>query len=318
MLDTIIQDQIIHIIIFQSVVLLFIWSNITITRRARRHNPPPVFPLVSILVPARNEEKNIARCVQSLLAQDYPSFEVLVLDDQSSDDTRLILDRMADSQPGLKVLSGEPLGGDWVGKNWACSRLAQQAGGELFFFTDADTFHQPQTLRAMVTALMGEQADLLTGFPRQEMHTWGERLLVPFFSWAFYCFYPLALAYRMRMPALTVAVGQMMLFRREAYQATGGHSSVRTFIVEDIMLARRIKASGMRWRVTYAADLISCRMYHGSIEAVNGFTKNLFAAFNFRLLPFVFVFAWLAVMFLKPITSPAINDYRAGTPNPGN
>ncbi len=100
-----------------------------------------------------------------------------------------------------------------MGKNWACSRLAQQAGGELFFFTDADTFHRPQTLRAMVTALMGEQADLLTGFPRQEMHTWGERLLVPFFSWAFYCFYPLALAYRMRMPALTVAVGQRMLFR---------------------------------------------------------------------------------------------------------
>ena len=90
-----------------------------------------------------------------------------------------------------------------VGKNWACSQLAHQAQGELFFFTDADTLHQPGTLRAIVTALMGEQADLLTGFPRQEVHTWGERLLVPFFSWALLCFIPLALAYRLRLPVLS-------------------------------------------------------------------------------------------------------------------
>ena len=201
----------------------------------------------------------------------------------------------------MRVLEGEPLSGDHVGKNWACSQLAEQAGGELLFFTDADTHHQPQTLRTMVAALSGVQADLLTGFPRQEMHTWGERLLVPFFSWSFYCFYPLALAYKIPLPAFSIAVGQMMLFRREAYQAIGGHGSVRSSIVEDLMLARQIKAGGLRWRVTYAADLISCRMYRDSLEATHGFIKNLFAAFNFRLLPFVFVFTWLGVMFLKPI-----------------
>ena len=295
------HDLIITLVVFQSVVLLFILSNIRITRRARRHFPPPVFPLVSILVPARNEERNIAGCVQSLLEQDYPSFEVLVLDDQSGDNTRLILEKIAVSQPRLRVLEGEPLTGDRVGKNWACSQLAHQAGGELFFFTDADTLHQPQTLRTIVTALVGEQADLLTGFPRQEVHTWGERLLVPFFSWAMYCFYPLALAYRLRLPALSFAVGQMMLFRQEAYQAIGGHGGVSSSIVEDLMLARQIKASGMRWRVTYAADLISCRMYHKNHEAMHGFTKNLFAAFDFRLLPFLFIYIWLAVMFWEPL-----------------
>jgi len=257
--------------------------------------------MVSILVPARNEEKNIARCVQSLLAFDYPAFEVLVLDDQSSDSTRSILEKLSRSHSRLQVLDGDPPSGAQVGKSWACSQLARRAQGDLLFFTDADTFHQPETLRALVTALVGEQADLLTGFPRQEVHTWGERFLVPFFSWAMLCFIPLVLAYKLRYPALSSALGQVMLFRREAYLAIGGHDGVISSIVDDLMLARKIKSNGMRWRVAYIADLISCRMYRSSREAIKGFTKNLFAAFDFRLIPFLFVFIWIAVMFWEPL-----------------
>ena len=179
------------------------------------------------LVPARNEEDKIAACIRSLLAQDYPSFEVLVLDDQSSDGTRLILEQIANSHPTLKVLVGKSPQDGLLGKNWACVQLAQQAQGDLLFFTDADTLHHPQTLRASVTALLGAQADLLTGFPRQEVRSWGERLMVPFFSWAILCFIPLELAYRLRLPALSSGVGQMLLFRREAYEAIGGHEQFR-------------------------------------------------------------------------------------------
>lgn len=295
------HNLIIHLIIFQAILLLVLISNIRIIHRARKHASPPVFPLVSILLPVRNEERQIAACVQSLLAQDYPSFELLVLDDQSEDGTKLVLKKIADAHPGLRVLNGTaaPLG--QVGKNWACSQLASQAHGNLFFFTDADTLHHPGTLRAIVTALVGEQADLLTGFPHQEVHTWGERLLVPFFSWAMLCFNPLALAYRLRLPALASAVGQVMLFRREAYLAIGGHDHVSSSIVDDLELVRQIKAAGLRWRVVHVADLISCRMYADSRAAINGFTKNLFAAFDFHLLIFLFVLTWLAVMFLEPI-----------------
>jgi chlorobactene glucosyltransferase len=213
---------------------------------------------------------------------------------------------MAISQPALRILHGEPPSGNQVGKNWACGQLARRAQGELFFFTDADTLIQSDTLKTIVTTLMGEQADLLTGFPRQEVHTWGERLLVPFFSWAFLCFIPLALAYKLRLPFLSIAVGQMMLFRREAYLAIGGHESVSSSVVDDMGLARKIKAEGLRWRVSYIADLVSCRMYHSSREAIDGFAKNLFAAFDYRLLPFLFAFIWLMVMFWEPLIVLAV------------
>ena len=306
MVDYFTRDLIYHLIIFQVVLLLVILSNIWITRRIRHHSPPDVFPMVSILIPVRNEERSIAGCVQSLLAQDYPSFEVVVLDDQSSDGTRAILEKMAISQPALRILHGEPPSDNQVGKNWACSQLARQAQGELLFFTDADTLSRSDTLKTIVTMLIGEQADLLTGFPRQEVHTWGERLLVPFFSWAFLSFVPLTLAYKLRLPFLSVAVGQMMLFRREAYLEIGGHESVSSSVVDDISLARQIKEKRLRWRVSYIADLISCRMYHSSREAIDGFTKNLFAAFDYRLLPFLFAFIWLFVMFWEPLVVLAV------------
>lgn len=301
MVNPFLQDQVLQIIAFQAVILLVLLSNIFLLRRARKHAPPLLFPKVSVLVPARNEEKNIRRCIQSLLAQDYPAFEVFVLDDQSSDSTLAILEQMARTQPRLKVLVGSSPPAGRLGKNWACVQLAQEAQGDLLFFTDADTFHQPQTLRASVTALIGEQADMLTGFPHQELGTWGERLLVPFFSWAFLCFTPLWLAYRLRFPALSNAVGQMILFRRDAYQAIGGHERVVSVIVDDLMLARRIKGAGLRWRVMRLADLITCRMYRSSRETYDGFVKNFFAAFDFHLLTYLFVFMWLGVMFWKPL-----------------
>jgi chlorobactene glucosyltransferase len=301
MVEYLSHTLIIHLLIFQTIILLVILSNMWILHRAKKHTPPGVLPMVSILVPARNEERNIANCVHSLLAQDYPFFEVIVYDDQSTDATRSILEQITVERPKLKVMEGIPLPEGRLGKNWACVQLARQAQGDLLLFTDADTMHQPQALRRIVTAMLGEKADLLTGFPRQEMHTWGERLLVPFFSWALYCFNSLGLAYGLRVPVLSSAVGQMMLFRREAYQVIGGHERVADSIIDDLMLARQIKSAGLRWRFMNLTDLVSCRMYQGSREAFDGFSKNLFAAFDFHLFFFYFAFFWLAILFLEPL-----------------
>lgn len=300
-LDYLLYGLAAHLVVFQSILLLIEISNLWLMRRARRHPSVSSYPKVSVLIPARNEERAIAACVRSLLAQNYPNFEVLVLDDHSTDATLEILQELARADARLGVLSGSALPPGWMGKSWACTQLARQAGGALLLFTDADTVFAPNALGELVRSMQGEQADLLTGFPRQEVVTWGERLIVPFFSWVAYTFLPLVVAYRLRMPGLSTAVGQMMMFRREAYEVTGGHERIRASIVEDLDLTRQVKAAGLRWRVVEVADLISCRMYTTSQEAFEGFAKNYFAAFGFRVLPYLLMFGWLGIMFWLPI-----------------
>ena len=296
---------IISFIFFLLVVLVIILSNILILHRARRHAQPLHFPSVSVLIPARNEENSIQSCVQSLLDQDYPAYEVIVLDDQSSDGTQAILEQIAYSQPRLKLHTGSIPPEGLAGKNWACTQLAQHSVGDLLLFTDADTTYKPQALRLIVSAMLGEKTDLMTGYPQQWVGSWGERLLVPFFSWAMLSFIPLWLAYRLRWAVLSSAVGQMMLFEREAYLKIGGHASLDSAFVDDLTLTRRIKAAGLRWRVMNVSDLIACRMYHSSREAYDGFARNLFAAFDFHLLVYLFVYLWLAVLFIWPLIALA-------------
>ncbi|NJD61011.1 MAG: hypothetical protein FIA98_16575, partial [Anaerolineae bacterium] len=180
-------------------------------------------------------------------------------------------------------------------------QLALSAAGDLLLFTDAATVFLPTALRRIVAAQQGEQAALITGYPRQVVGSWGEKLLVPFFLWAVLCFIPLWLAYRLRLSALSSAVGQMMLFQRSAYQAIGGHAALGDQVVEDMALAKRIKQAGRRWRVMKLTDLVSCRMYQGSRQAFDGFSKNLFAIFDYRLGVFIFVYLWLGMLFLEPL-----------------
>ncbi len=314
-----ISDLIVHLIFFQVVILVISLWNILLVRKARHHTPPSHLPTVSVLVPARNEELNIATCVESLLDQNYPDFEVIVLNDGSTDNTQQILTEIAQREQCLTVLEGQPGPEKHLGKNWACSQLADAARGELLFFTDADTIHHSDTLLGAVAALTGEKVDLITGYPRQILNSWGERLLVPFFSWAVLVFFPLGLAYRISSAIFTTAVGQMMLFRREAYHEIGGHAGVSQSIVDDLALARKIHRNGFRWRVVHISDLISCRMYRTSRQALEGFSKNLFAAFEFRLLPFLFAFLWLAILFLEPLAVLVLNLVgKVPGANPGN
>jgi chlorobactene glucosyltransferase len=168
-------------------------------------------------------------------------------------------------------------------------------------FTDADTRHHPRALCDAVAALLRHGVDLLTAIPRQDVETWGERLVVPLFPWAVSCFLPLTLAHHWRWPAFSASVGQYMLFRRRAYDQIGGHASVRLSVIDDIALGRRIKAQGLRWRLFDAGDRVGCRMYRGFHEACAGFCKGLFPAFGGNASIFVFVWLWLLLVFLEPL-----------------
>jgi chlorobactene glucosyltransferase len=297
--------QLAGIVFFQAVLLLVEFSNLWAFKRLEAHTAHPSQPervqRVSILVPARNEERVIAQCVKSLLAQDYPDFEVLALDDHSQDQTGELLDRLAAQDGRLRVLQGQAIPPGWLGKHWACNQLAEAACGELLLFTDADTRHHPQALREAVAVLQGEKADLLSAWPRQEVPTWGERLVVPLIYWAFFAFMPLIVAIRTRIPSLSAAIGQFMLIRRTAYDQVGGYSALRNHTADDLALARLVKKAGLHWLSLDGGNRVSCRMYTGFVGAFQGLSKNLFPAFDYRLLPFLFVWSWLGDVFLGPL-----------------
>lgn len=294
-------DAIVGILAFQAVVLLVVFSNAAVLVRPRRTGSGTQ-PLVSLLVPARNEAANVGSCVRSLLAQAYPRLEILVLDDRSEDDTRAILERERVRDARLVVLPGEEPPPGWTGKNWACHQLSLAAHGDVLLFADADTvFFEPDAVDKTVGALQASRADLLSGLPRQALGTPGEQLLVPLFYWAFLGFTPLAAHLLWRRAPVARAVGQLMVFRREAYDAVGGHAAVRGSVVDDLDLARRVAGAGLACRILDATSIVSCRMYRGGREAMAGFAKNLFAAFGYAILPYAFAWGWLAYAYLTPI-----------------
>ena len=263
-------------------------------------------PPVSLLVPARNEAAHISACVRALLAQDYPRFEVLVLDDHSTDGTGAQLAALAQTDPRLQVLSGTPLPPGWLGKHWACHQLARAAQHDYLLLVDADTRLAPGALRAAMAAQAEAGAGLVSVVPRQVMGTWGERLLVPLLPWSLFCFLPVPLAHRLQWPALSASVGQFMLFTRAAYERAGGHAAVRATPVDDIALGKRVIANRDGWRLLEGGALVACRMYGGFREALAGFGRTLFAAFDDRAVPFATLWLWLAVVFaLPPVTLAA-------------
>ncbi len=260
-------------------------------------------PSVTILVPARNEEKNIEKCVLSLLQQAYPVFDIIVLDDNSTDATGEILARIVQRHAKLAVMQGTPKPSEWSGKHWACHQLARAAKGELLMFTDADTVHDPNTLQDAVNMLIAEQADLITAMPREEVVTLAEKLVVPVMHWATSTFLPAGIAHRTRYPGLCLANGQFMLYRKEAYEAVGGHEAIKSEILDDVPLAKRIKAANYRWRIADGSRRITCRMYNGFKEVYNGFTRNLFSAFGYNTPFFVFAWTWLLIVYLQPVVT---------------
>ncbi|MCK4334646.1 glycosyltransferase [candidate division WOR-3 bacterium] len=288
-------------IVFLLLLLLIALSNTRSFRRLGDYPAPSRFPRVSILLPARNEERNIAACVRSLLAQDYPDFEVIVIDDESTDRTWEVLEGLTKENKSLKIRKGEPLPRGWIGKHWACHQLVEVAGGELFLFTDADTRHHPNTLREAVAAFEAEEADFLTALPREEAKSLGEKLTIPVMSFGINSFLPVGFAHRTRLSAFCLAVGQFMLFRRKAYEKIGGYEAAKQKVLDDVWFGRRIKAHGLRWRIVDATHYISCRMYTNLGEVSEGFSKNLYATFNNNIPVYILVWLWLTTVFILPV-----------------
>ncbi|HEX6797975.1 MAG TPA: glycosyltransferase [Ktedonobacterales bacterium] len=254
-------------------------------------------PLVSILIPARNEARAIARCVESLARQDYPRCEVLVLDDHSTDQTAAIVAELAARYPRVRLLRGEPLPPGWHGKAFACAQLARAARGGWLLFADADTVHAPHCVSTALAVARRRRAALLTLIPRMIAGSFGEALLLPTTLLTFAGVLPLGLVTTLPSPLVAGAFGPFMLFRRDAYEQLGGHEAVRADIVEDMQLSRLVKRGGGRVVWIDGTDLVSTRLYYGLAEAWQGFAKSAFAATNYSL-PGLLVGAPLCAAFL--------------------
>ena len=315
MIGQFIYQQQIAILAFICVLFLIAVFNVLTIKSLGSSSQTSLYPMVSILIPARNEAQNIEECVYSVLNQDYSSYEVIVLDDESQDATPELLKRLSEGNSKLTVLSGQPLPPGLVGKNWACFQLSQAAQGDLILFVDADTRHHPSMLAEAVSTLITMQADLLSGLPRQELITWGERLILPVLPWAILSFFPIRLLQHLHFSFLSIAVGQFILCKRIAYLQIGGHASIRSSVIDDIALARLFKKNGLKWEFVNLMGRVNCRMYQNFREVIDGLSKNLFAVFGSILPVLLFIWLWLAIVFITPAMSFIL--YIFGVPLPG-
>jgi len=286
-------------------------------RLSRPRRPDPAaWPRLSVVVPARNEERSIEAGARSHLAQDYPPvlLEVIVVDDRSTDGTRAILDALARTEPRLRVLSGvEPPEG-WLGKPHALHQGAAAATGDWILFADADVRYAPSAVSEAVRLLEAERLDFLAVFPAFEMQGFWENVLLPnipisyFFGLGF-----LANSDRHRWMAAGGGAGNLV--RRTAYAAVGGHEGIRGSVIDDIRLAMAVKRGGFRCRMALADDRVTVRMYRGFREVWNGFTKNVAFVFGGAFgLVFLLgtVLTWIAA--LAPVA--ALAAWALGAPIP--
>jgi GT2 family glycosyltransferase len=232
-------------------------------------------PKISVIVPARDEEASLGACLQSLVGQAGIDFEIIVVDDGSTDRTP----KLARSFPGVRVIDAGPLPEGWSGKNNAMSVGAREARAPWLLFTDADTVHLPGSLARTLLEAQQRGAALLSFSPEQEVHGISEKAVMPVI------FAELATTYRpaeVNDPATRVAAanGQYLLISREAYDALGGHAAVRASLLEDVALARAVKASGRRIFFRYGPDAVRTRMYRSFSQLREGWTKNLALLFR--------------------------------------
>ena len=260
------------------------------------------WPRISVLIPARNEAANIGGCLDSLLQQDYPNCEILVLDDESEDGTGALVRDLARRDPRgrLRLLAGGPLPQGWLGKCHACAQLAAAATGDYLLFTDADTTHGARSLANALAVAEQWHVGLVSVLPRQRALTPPEQLLLPLLPFNILALLPVGLVRRRPEPSLSAGIGQFLFFRRGAYVATGGHAAVRDRVLDDVELARGVKAAGYRMALVGGGTSVRCRMYDSYGAIWRGFSKNLFDFYGRSPLATVVAVLAQAALYIAP------------------
>lgn len=258
-------------------------------RQWLRKGEPEKHPLVSVLIPARNEEENIAALLDELSQHDYPNLEIFVYDDLSTDATYETASLKAEKDPRIQVLRGGELPEGWLGKNHGCHRLSLHARGEYLLYLDADVQIKKGLIKNALAHVVRHRLDLFSIFPSQKIYTLGERLTVPLMNWILVSLLPLALTRKAAWSSFSAANGQFMFFRAKVYHREQFHKTLKNQKVEDIAIFRLMKRKKYRVHTVLGNRQISCRMYRSWDESVMGFSRNVFEFFGgSKVLAFLF------------------------------
>ena len=270
---------------------------------------------ISVCIPARNEEEHISILLESLEQQKWPDFEVHVLDDQSTDMTYHIAESYQKKFTGrFFVHRGEDKPDDWLGKPWACHQLQKKCDGDILLFLDADTRLYPGAISRVASSFDQYDIDMLTVWPKQDLKTFWEKTVIPVVFYALVTLLPAIYVYRdprwlpksLRVKFRTkfaAACGQCLAFKREAYDAIGGHESVKNKVVEDVELAKQLKKNGFTLRMFDGIGTVSCRMYQNEGEIFEGLRKNFLEGFNNSLPAFLMAGLLHLVVYVLPFIS---------------
>jgi chlorobactene glucosyltransferase len=262
--------------------------------------PNDQLPFISILVPARNEEQNIEACIRSLMNQNYPSFEIIALDDNSEDATYDILCRLRDQDYRLRVLVGAQLPDGWFGKPFACWQMARASAGEFLLLTDADCIFDPDALLFAVGARLNTRSDVISMMPDYVAETVWEKLTIPLLVVIPMAFLPFGLVRTTNWPAFAAANGAFLYLSRDDYFAIDGHRAVKTELTEDVKFSQHIKRRGKTLSYLDGKSVYSVRMYSSFNEIWEGFTRILMPAFDNVWLCLFGVFIVVNLFILPP------------------
>lgn len=305
--QSILMNEFLTIILITQLVFLSITSFIVIfnfftaPKLKNKKYELSEYPLVSVLIPARNEEDNIGNIVSCVLKQDYPNFELIVLNDNSEDGTLNILQEIQKKDSKLKIINGKPLPSEWIGKSWACHQLSQEAKGEYLLFIDADVLISKNAIGSAVYNIKKFKSKLLSSFSTQIMKTLGERLIVPTINWQVLTILPLILVNKFKSNFVLAANGQFLMVEKSTYSKLGGHEAIKSINTEDMNIARNFKKNNFKIITTLGDETVFCRMYSNFQDAYEGWARSIY---NIWLLPAIVYFGIITltfIVFLLPV-----------------
>jgi len=244
----------------------------------RRSHKQSKTPKVSVLIPARNEHDHIGTCVRSFMNQDYPDFEILVMDDNSTDDTSAIVEQLMKEDKRIKLFHGEPLPAGWKGKNHAIQQLLRQAEGEYLLLTDADTIHSPLSIRTGVDLAITYNAKLVSGYPTETSTRPLAGTVIAAMALNTMLYVPIPIQNKIQKRFYAMAIGQYVMVERKAMLETGGMEPIKNEICDDVSLARLFASTGHKQLFCDLKKAVSCRMYTTFKEAFHGIERSVIGA----------------------------------------